>query len=249
MILEYKTLQPRESGQLASMTEADAVAMWSCRLFAAWMNAFWKHWNNRRVEALVNLLKMMFSLSEALLNGSNLYRYKWVKIIRLIRPNFNYHFSFSYWLEYKEVLLYLFYIYITRFAATLSDLIGLWFEWQKRKMEGTVCCYSKAGNYSVKTYATDDDIADKDAISMRFTRQSNLMPREYAGARWNKAPRCSRVYDDRLLKGFFYILYWNPFKTVCIHTEVLKNTTVHDLAQQTTSLTSLLSDSQSTDSP
>lgn len=55
-------------------------------------------------------------------------------------------------------------------------------------------------NYLLETYAMDYIIAKTDAHMMLFKQPLSKSPTGYAGAHWNKAIRCNRLYDDYVLK-------------------------------------------------
>lgn len=76
-------------------------------------------------------------------------------------------------------------------AAALNAFITLRSMSHRRHKEGTVVIYCEATEYVLKTYDTDEEIAETDADIIRFTQPSNMWPTEYAEALWSMVLQCN----------------------------------------------------------
>lgn len=65
----------------------------------------------------------------------------------------------------------------------------------KCQKEGRVTYYCDAINNVLKTYETDDVIAEAESNMMLFTQTSNKSHTEYTEALWNTALQCDMVYE------------------------------------------------------
>lgn len=63
--------------------------------------------------------------------------------------------------------------------------------------------YCEVVQYLLRTYSTDDIIAEVEASLMRFTQGDRMNETDYAQALWTKALRCGTVYSEEHLKGLF----------------------------------------------
>lgn len=106
---------------------------------------------------------------------------------------------------HKGATLWLLHLFMKRStAATRNVRLALRSKSRGSQKEYTVSTYCKAVNYSVEMYATDEVNAETDADMMHLTQPSNKSPTEYAEGLWNKALRCNRVYEEYMLKVYFY---------------------------------------------
>jgi len=63
--------------------------------------------------------------------------------------------------------------------------------------------YPAVVQFLLKTYATDEVIAEADAEINRYRQPDRMSPPDYAHNLWTKALRCGTVYDEDRLKGIF----------------------------------------------
>lgn len=74
----------------------------------------------------------------------------------------------------------------------------------KRKYKGgQLAPYPKVVNYLLKTYATDEVIAETDTGINQFRQGDLISPPEYAQEWWTKALKCGTVYTEPKLTGLF----------------------------------------------
>lgn len=57
--------------------------------------------------------------------------------------------------------------------------------------------------YILKTYQTDDIIAEANAKFTNFTQPAGMTAVSYSEDLYEKAPRCSTVYNASSVKGFY----------------------------------------------
>lgn len=77
--------------------------------------------------------------------------------------------------------------------AALDAWMALKLKSYKRQKEGSVTLHFEVLNYSLKPYASDEIIAEKDADMMRLPQLSNKSSMEYMEALWNKPLRSNRL--------------------------------------------------------
>lgn len=63
--------------------------------------------------------------------------------------------------------------------------------------------YCEVVQYLIRTYASDDIIAQAEAELVNFRQPSNMNEETYAAALWEKALRCRPVYSEAKLKGLY----------------------------------------------
>lgn len=134
-----------------------------------------------------------------------------------------------------------------------SSLIPLnWRVIQNGVQQGTVLWliyfYEPLCFYFRDTYAMDDITAETDAHMMQLAQPSNKTTTEYAEKLWNETFRCSRKFDEYVLKRIFNerMSELNP-QISCLYQSSKKKVTVHDPARPATSLTKLQHGSSKTD--
>lgn len=91
-------------------------------------------------------------------------------------------------------------------------------------------------NYLVEPYVTDDFITGMNAEILFFTQPSNIKPKKYGEALWNKELCCNCVYDEHMFKRIFIEgIHGSIRHSMCSYGSSKISATLHNLARYTMS--------------
>lgn len=103
---------------------------------------------------------------------------------------------------------------------------------RKREDKATVTLYCREPSYLLETKVKHDIVVEMDADVRGFLSSSSKLPTEYAKALWNKVFRCSRVYEEYLLKRIFVEGWSESIRhSMCVYWGSRNIDTVYDSAQ------------------